>query len=72
MEWSTFHRYRNLVNEGKAREILCPEDGAGLISRIHGKDDDPHFWCPACEAFTKPGLNVYSQMQAVVSEHFME
>lgn len=68
--WELFHKYRRLVEEGKAKPLICPDDTATLISRI-GPDDEPVLWCHACLSSIRPGAYILQQVRAVVSEHFV-
>jgi hypothetical protein len=67
--WELFHRYRRLVEEGKAKSLECPECQNSLITRI-GPDDEPILWCYGCLSSLKPGLDVISRVRAVVTEHY--
>ena len=69
--WITYHRYRHLVEQGKAKPLLCPDCDTELITQ---PDDnaDPILWCHQCDHVIKPGLDVYHQIRAVVNEHYME
>lgn len=68
MEWSDVHEYRRLADYGLVKHLTCPNDDDGqLMSRI-GDNDDPVFWCPVCDTVITPGLDMISQIRAVVSE----
>lgn len=68
--WEVFHRYRHLVEEGKAKGIECPNCETVMITRL-GKDDEPALWCHGCDSTIQPGLNVIQQLRAVVNEHYL-
>lgn len=68
--WQLFHNYRRLVEDGKAKPILCPECETQLITRI-GPDDEPRLWCYGCLTSLKPGSDVLAQVRAVVTEHLV-
>lgn len=68
--WELFHRYRHLVEEGKAKALECPNCPGILITRL-GDDDEPALWCNSCLCTLKPGLNVIQQIRAVVTEHYV-
>lgn len=68
--WELFHRYRHLVEDGKALPLLCPDDETPLVTRI-GHDDEPVLWCYDCLATIKPGLDLVQRVRAVVTEHYV-
>jgi RNase P subunit RPR2 len=71
-QWMLWHRYRLLVKEEKVRAISCPDCDTALITRVKGTvDDTPHLWCHICDTFLRPGLDVYSRVRAVVTEHYL-
>lgn len=67
--WEVFHRYRALVEDDKAKPILCPDCETTLITRI-GLDDEPVLWCYDCLATIRPGLDLLQRVRAVVTEHY--
>ncbi|AXH68731.1 hypothetical protein SEA_COMRADE_13 [Streptomyces phage Comrade] len=68
MEWSIFHNYRHLADEGKVKHLQCPDCGHNLTTRL-GQDDEPTLWCAICDSTIRPGLDLYDRIRAVVSEH---
>ena len=71
-KWTIWHRFNRLVKEEKARPILCPDCETVLFTRVKGEvDDTPFLWCHVCDTFLSPGLDVYSRVRAVVSEHYL-
>lgn len=70
MEWSVFHNYRRLAQEGKAKFLRCP-DCDGILVTQPDKKADPILWCIHCDTKILPGLDMYEQIKAVVSEHYV-
>lgn len=71
-KWILIHTYNNLVDDDKARPIVCPDDQQLLIpviDTVRDDNDDPVLWCPACNARHRPGIDVWDQIEAVVKEH---
>lgn len=68
MEWSVFHNYRHLVDDGKAKSLKCPNCDGILVTQPD-IDADPLLWCILCDVRFHPGLDLYSQIRAVVMEH---
>lgn len=68
--WELFHRYRRLVEDGKAKSLDCPTCESEVVVRL-GKDDEPALWCYACNSYLQPGLNLIQQIRAVVTEHYV-
>lgn len=67
--WEVFHLYRRLVEDGKAKPLICPDDDSILVTRI-GHDDEPMLWCYECLATIRPGLDLVQRVRAVVTEHY--
>lgn len=67
MEWSYFHAYRHLAEEGKVNFLSCP-DCSSKLTTMMDKHDSPSLWCPVCNKTITPGLYVYDQIKAVVNE----
>lgn len=67
-EWILYNTYRRLVTEGKARAIRCPECTTEFTG---ARDKDLEFImrCYGCGFVFEPGLDMWSQIRAVVSEH---
>lgn len=71
MEWKVFHRYNKLAREGKTKPLACAECNTVYITRIE-VDDRLYLWCINCDSKVFPGLVLYQQLKAVVSEWFIE
>jgi RNase P subunit RPR2 len=69
MEWSIFHNYRRLVKANKAKPLLCPNCNSELVTQPD-KNAEPMLWCMECNNRLIPGLDLYDQIRAVVSEHY--
>lgn len=72
-KWRIIHSYQNIVDDGNARPLRCPDDDAVLVSTmdIHDRSNpDPVLWCGACDKRIRPGLDVWDQITAVVKEHY--
>jgi hypothetical protein len=65
----TFHRYKRLVEDGKARAIRCPNDNSVVI--IGHDDGELRLVCYVCNIRVTPGLSLIQQVQAVVKEHYL-
>lgn len=65
------HRYRRLVKRGIARPLRCPDCDLDLTIAID-TGDEPALVCHFDKAFFKPGSAMYSDLQAVVSEHYVD
>lgn len=67
--------YASLVEVGKARPLVCPDcERNGVVQRYIvriGGDGEPVLWCPTEGSFLTPGLDLYSQIRAVVMEHYV-
>lgn len=70
--WQLFHTYNFLANKGKAETLRCPNDQNMLITRMrYSQDtDNLYLWCPDCNTWTHPGLDMIRQVEAVVKEHY--
>jgi hypothetical protein len=71
-KWILIHTYQNLAEDGKASPLKCPDCDGPLISMIDSvdtKNEDPVLWCPSCDHRSKPGLDFWDQVTAVVKEH---
>lgn len=71
-EWYYYHQYRLLAARGMVKHLTCPDCGSNLITRIRKDDDDVWLWCAADDAWTRPGLDVFTQIKAVVREHTLD
>jgi len=70
MEWSIFHNYRRLAQDGKAKPLTCPDCDNQLFTQAD-ENNDPILWCIACDTKILPGLDMYDQIKAVVREHYV-
>jgi hypothetical protein len=71
-QWSVYHSFRHLVDEGRVKPLVCPDCDTPVATRIRRYselEDEPWLWCPTCDAWTRPGLDLYSRILAVVREH---
>lgn len=68
MEFQTFHNYNRLVRRGYTKPLVhsCGDE----FTLIIGDEDKPALKCFACNTITYPGLRMYSDILAVVKEHF--
>lgn len=66
------HSYNKLVDDDKAKPLVCPDDQQELVSMIDadGNTDDPVMWCPLCDTKYRFGLDTWNQIEAVVKEHY--
>lgn len=71
MEWSYFHSYRKLAENGKVKFLQCPDCSATLVT-MGDEDNNPVLWCSHCDSTIRPGLDLYDQIRAVVREHNVE
>lgn len=69
MDFRTFHLYNRLVRRGLVKPLICPVCEMDYVVRTDA-DDEPVLQCFGCQSTTKPGLKLYSQVEAVVKEHF--
>ena len=70
--WRLFHTYYGLANSGKAARLTCPNDASPLVTRMRWSEDTDnlYLWCPNCDTWTHPGLDIIRQVEAVVKEHY--
>jgi len=66
-EITWFHKYNNLVTEGKTKPLSCPDCQVRLVTRV--SDDQLYLYCCGCDTKIWPGLDVLDQIRAVVKEH---
>ena len=69
-EWQTFHLYNRLVRRGLTKPLAHSCD-TEFVLRL-GEEDKPVLVCYLCNTTTHPGLKMYSDIRAVVKEHFDE
>ena len=66
-DFQAFHSYYKLVDEGKAKPILCPFcEREFIITHFNG---DLRLTCFACDTLITPGIDMISNVRAVVKEH---
>lgn len=63
--WSMIHAHRELVDEGRANPILCPDCGAELVVKPND-DAEPVLKCQPCAVTYTPGKAVWDQMEKVL------
>jgi len=68
MDFHTFHLYNRLARRRLVKP-LTHSCGNEFLLTI-GKDDAPVLKCVHCNTLTFPGLKMYSDIEAVVKEHF--
>lgn len=68
--WQIIHTYNNLVDDGKAEPLRCPDENGLLIPMIdsEGLIDDPVLWCHTGNTIMKPGIDFWDQIGAVVRD----
>lgn len=68
MDFQTFHKYNRLVRRGLVKP-LSHSCGTEYALQL-GRDDEPVLKCYLCGTTTLPGSKMYSDIRAVVKEHF--
>lgn len=68
MDYQTFHKYNRLVRRGLTKP-LTHSCGQEFVLAI-GDDEKPVLKCYGCSTTTYPGLTMFSDIRAVVKEHF--
>lgn len=66
-KWPALHAYRKAVAMGEAPAILCPEDQSELVPVV-ARDGAPALRCMSCNIVFEPGLHVWKQIEANISE----
>jgi hypothetical protein len=69
--WALIHRYNRLVNEGLARPFVCPDCGTVLVTML-GENDRVVLWCSGDDKTFSPGTAFFADVNAVVSEYYLE
>lgn len=69
-KWVLVNRLRMIIMDGKAADINCP-DCKKPITFLIGEDDEPIMYCPWCGATFLPGVQFWSDVKAIVSEHYV-
>src|SRR5690349_15439867 len=70
MEILTFHRYNRLARRGLAKPLACPHCGHEYTLRAT-VDAEPVLQCNWCNSLVQPGLGLYTDILAVVKEHYV-
>lgn len=69
--WQLFHTYQRLAEQSKAAGLRCPDDDEPVVTRMKPKNtDDIYLWCPKCQSWSRPGLDLIRRVEAVVKEHY--
>lgn len=66
-KWPAMHAYRKAVAMGEAPAIKCP-DCQGELVPVVGRDTLPALRCLACRTTWEPGLAIWDQIRANISE----
>ena len=67
------HTYNLLAAQGDAAPLVCPDCNNKFISTIdvNSYESLPALYCLACNATTRPGLDFWDQIRAVVLEFYV-
>lgn len=69
--WQLFHTYAFLERNDRAAALRCPDDNSQVITRLNPQElESLYLWCPQCNSWTKPGIDLIRQVEAVVKEHY--
>jgi len=62
--WEIIHKYRHLVDEGKAEELVCR---CGAVQTV-GLDpnDEPMLRCLSCRTNVTPGIDFWDHLWAII------
>lgn len=68
------HTYNNLVDDDKARPLVCrhcSDPQSELIPMIDAEKntDEPVMWCPRCDTRFHFGTDTWGQIESIVMEH---
>ena len=66
-DFQLFHAYNDLVKKGVTQPIRCPFCTYTVV--IGHKDGDLRLECYTCNTSITPGLDLISNVRAVVKEH---
>lgn len=69
--WKLVHRYRHLVRLGHARPFICPQCENSL-QYLRDKSNEPVLWCPYDDSGFTPGTQFWADVNAVVTEFYVE
>ena len=67
--FSLFHAYNRLVEEGKAKPLMCLYDAREYV--VSHRNGDLRLVCYTCSSSITPGINMISNIKAVVKEHHL-
>jgi hypothetical protein len=70
-KWALVHAYRRLAEDGHVSPIMCPRRDAAMVTLIDTAVDidNPVYWCPACDTYMRPGVDLWDQIEAAVNDH---
>lgn len=69
MEFQTFHRYNRLAKRGMVKPLSCPDCDNPYTLRTT-EDAEPLLQCFYCDTLVQPGLRLYNDIRAVVTEFY--
>lgn len=70
-KWTLVRRFNRLAVAGLVAPICCPDCKREVVFLI-GEGDDPIMYCTWDGGTFLPGLQFWSDMRAVVKEHYLE
>lgn len=67
-QWKLLHTYNALAEQNVASPLVCPDCNNGVVPIIDAKSDEPvpALYCLTCDAVSRPGLDFWDQIKAVV------
>lgn len=68
LDWPILHAYRKLADEGKVKQLRCPDCQSLYVPTINA-ETKPILMCFFCGISLRPGLELAAQIIAVVKEH---
>lgn len=68
MDIQVFHAYNNLVDQGFAEPLRCPDCSKRYVLRVT-EDNEPYFACMWCDTVAHPGIRMYNDVLEAVKEH---
>ena len=66
MDFLVFHKYQRAVDEGRAEQLSCPDDGERLHTRMldpNADEPEPILYCYACNKRILPGLQLEDRLR---------
>lgn len=69
--WTLMHRYNGLVRLNQARPFTCPEC-RNALKTIPDMNTEPVLWCPYDDSGFIPGAEFWGDVNAVVTEYYLE